>query len=323
MEKYILVTGAAGFIGSHTVEELNKRGYSVVGIDCFDPYYPKWIKERNLEAISHKNFLFQEGDFTNTNFLNDLFSKYSFSHVIHLGAIAGVRNSIINPLEYIHLNVHGTTALLETCKKYDVDKIVIASSSSVYGGRSDVPFRETDAINKPISPYASSKAMTESIAYAYHSLYNFHISLLRFFTVYGPRGRPDMAPYLFMNRITRGETIYQFGDGSTGRDYTYISDIVAGIIASMESIDKWGYEIFNLGNSSPILLSEFIETIEEVVDKKAIREIKPLPPGDVPITYADISKAQELLNYSPRITIKAGLEKTFEWYNTLDRIYNV
>ncbi|MCG3217978.1 MAG: GDP-mannose 4,6-dehydratase [Candidatus Heimdallarchaeota archaeon] len=324
MTGYILVTGAAGFIGSHTCETLLKRNYHVIGLDNFDPYYPRWVKERNLSTFkNHPNFIFYEGDFTDSDFARRVFDRHPITHLVHLGAKAGVRNSLENPLAYIHTNAHGTATLLEECRLKGINKVVIVSSSSVYGGTTEVPFKETDSIIHPMSPYAASKVMSEALAFTYHSLYDIQTSVLRFFTVYGPRGRPDMAPYIFLHRTLQGESIIQYGDGSSGRDYTYIDDIVNGIISAMEKTAQWNYEVFNLGNSSPVLLSEFISTIEEVTGKTVSRVIKPNQPGDSPFTLAGIRKAQRMLDYSPETSFKEGLTKTLEWYNSLDKVLMV
>lgn len=320
MAKQVLVTGAAGFIGSHTAEALLQTDYDVVGIDNFDPYYPKWVKERNLiSAKQHDRYTFHEGDFTDTSFVKRLFETFDFSHVVHLGAKAGVRNSVREPLQHVHVNCFGTTVLLEQCTASNVENVVIASSSSVYGMLEKTPFKETDQLPGTISPYAATKLMMETMARTYHVLYNLHVSCLRFFTVYGPRSRPDMAPYLFLHRISEGKPIAQYGDGTTGRDYTYISDIVSGILAAVERTHQWGFEIFNLGNSSPVLLSDFISTIEEIVGLQANITVEQVPLGDVPITFADITKARQMLGYQPKTTLADGMRHAFDWYKELDK----
>jgi UDP-glucuronate 4-epimerase len=284
----------------------------VVGIDNINDYYEiKW-KQNNLDQlIKNKNFTFYKIDIINEDKLSELCQKFSPEIIIHLAARAGVRPSIIDPKLYELVNIRGTLNMLEIAKDYKVNKFIFASSSSVYGNSSKTPFTETDRVDFPISPYASTKKAGEELCYTYSHLYNLSISCLRFFTVYGPKGRPDMAPYMFTEAIATGKPIKRFGNGTTGRDYTYIDDIVNGIIAAANYLEP--FDIFNLGNSSPVLLNTFISTIEKIVGKYAIIEEFPMQQGDVDITYADINKAKELLGYSPETSLEEGMQIFYNW----------
>jgi len=309
----ILVTGCAGFIGSHVSEALLMRGDSVVGVDELNDYYDVSFKEDNLSILkAYPDFKFYREDIRNYDGLKNIFEEEKPEKVIHLAARAGVRPSIQQPLLYEEVNVKGTMNLLDLAKDCKVKNFVFASSSSVYGNQKKTPFSESDSVDNPISPYAATKKTGELICYTYHHLYNMNITCLRFFTVYGPRGRPDMAPYKFTKNIIEGKPILKYGDGTTKRDYTYIADIVKGVIAASDS--ELGYEIINLGNNKPVELNEFIRIIEDITGKKAIIEQLPMQPGDVDITFADIGKAQKLLGYKPSTTIKQGLKEFFEWY---------
>jgi len=315
-KKKILLTGAAGFIGCHTALRLLARGDDVVIVDEVNDYYDVRIKRLNLkkirEAPGGDKVKIYEKDVCDHEFLAKVFEEEKFDAICHLAARAGVRPSIEHPELYTHSNVEGTMWLLELCKRFGVKHFVYASSSSVYGGMDTVPFSEKMNVDKPVSPYAASKKACELFAYTYYHLYGINSAGLRFFTVYGPSGRPDMAPFMFMDRIYQGKPISQFGDGSSSRDYTYVDDIVDGVIAS---IDKpLGYQIFNLGNSHPINLVQFISTIEKVVGKKATINILPEQPGDVPRTYADVSHAHELLGYQPKVMFEDGMRRCFDWY---------
>ena len=309
----ILVTGGAGFIGSHLIEYLLRDGYEVDCLDNFNGYYDPLIKRNNIQvALQHRYFQLIEGDILDHSFAKLQFQKRSYDVVVHLAARAGVRPSIKNPLLYERVNIQGTMCLLELCKQYNVNKFVFASSSSVYGANEKVPFSESDPVDNPISPYAATKKAGESICYTYHHLYNISINCLRFFTVYGPRQRPDMAIHKFARLINQSESVPMFGDGSSRRDYTFISDIVQGVLRSIERCD--GYHIYNLGESTTIELRRLIELLENTLNKKA--EINHLPPqpGDVPITYADISLARRDLDYTPQVGIEEGIEKFVEWF---------
>lgn len=311
--KKILITGAAGFIGSNLTSKLLKEGYFIVGLDNLNDYYDPLWKLENISNFQHNpNFKFIKGDVLDEKLLKSIFKKHSFDCVIHLAARAGVRPSIANPKLYEEVNVRGTLNILEQAKNNNIKKFIFASSSSVYGNQSKVPFSEKDPVNTPVSPYAATKKAGEALCYTYSHLYCLPVVCLRFFTVYGPGGRPDMAPYLFTKAILEEKPIKKFGDGTTSRDYTYIDDIVSGISSALDY--ECNFEIFNLGNSHPVTLNKFIENLETITGKKAIIEALPMQPGDVEKTYADISKAQKLLNYAPRTTFFQGLSLFVTWY---------
>ena len=314
----ILVTGVAGFIGSHTAEKLLERGETVIGIDEVNDYYDVEVKEANIRLLEeYENFTFYKTDICDKKVMDEIWQKYLPRRVIHLAARAGVRPSIDDPILYVKSNVEATTVLLELAAKYGNDSFVFASSSSVYGGSQKSVFRETDIVDAPVSPYAATKKACELIAHTFHSLYGLNIAGLRFFTVFGPRGRPDMAPLKFVDKISRGLPIQQFGDGSSSRDYTYIDDIVTGVIASLDR--PMGYQIYNLGNGKPTRLKDFIRLVEVATGKTANIQLLPDQPGDVPRTCADISKAQTLLNYDPQTPFPEGITKLVAWYNELKK----
>ncbi|MAG38832.1 epimerase [Candidatus Woesearchaeota archaeon] len=309
----ILVTGGAGFIGSHVCDKLLFEGFNVVCVDNFNKYYDPKIKNNNIRHnLKNKNYKCYKADIINYKKLAKIFSKHSIDKIIHLAARAGVRPSIKNPFIYEETNVKGTLNLLELARINNVKKFVFGSSSSVYGTNKKKPFSEKDSLNNIISPYAATKKMGEELCRSYHNLYNLNITCLRFFTVYGPRGRPDMAPYKFTNLINNSVPIEMYGDGNSARDYTYISDIVEGIISANKKTS--GFEIINLGDSNPVKLKKFISIIEKEVGKKAIIKQREMPKGDVPITYADIKKADKLLKYKPKIKIEEGIKRFVEWY---------
>jgi UDP-glucuronate 4-epimerase len=313
MEKNVFVTGAAGFIGSNVSSNLLSKGYNVVGIDNFNDYYnPEWKKNSSEMLDSFDNFTLFNGDILDEELINRIFKSLKIDAIIHLAARAGVRPSIADPKLYELVNVRGTLNLLEAAKEHNVGKFVFASSSSVYGNQVKTPFSEDDRVDFPISPYAASKKAGEELCYTYSHLFGISATCLRFFTVYGPNGRPDMAPYLFTEAIMKGNPIHRFGKGDTGRDYTYVDDIVSGIISATDYTAP--YDVFNLGNSSPVMLNDFIATLEKVIGKKAIINEMPIQQGDVDITYADISKAKKLLNYSPTVSLLDGLTNFTKWY---------
>lgn len=315
--KMILVTGGAGFIGSHVCDKLLSLGYKVICLDNFNNYYDPKIKRKNISHnLINPNYNLEEVDITNYEELRKVFLKYEFKKIIHLAARAGVRPSIKEPTLYFDVNVKGTQNLLELSRLNKVKTFIFGSSSSVYGNNKKVPFSEEDKVDNQVSPYAATKKCGEILCNSYSKLYDINITCLRFFTVYGPRGRIDMAPFKFTDLISKGQTIEMYGDGSSKRDYTYVADIVNGIISSLEA--NYKFEIFNLGNSNPIELKEFIKLVELSTGKKAKIVQKPMPIGDVDITYADISKAKKLLSYSPETSIKEGMEKLVEWYDLLD-----
>ena len=309
-----LVTGGAGFIGSHVCERLLQAGHAVWALDDLNPFYSPAIKQRNLEEVKSlgRPFTFIHGDLTDIAIVRDLFQKTRFDQVIHLAARAGVRPSLAEPELYQQVNVVGTANILETARRNGVKKILIASSSSVYGVNQKTPFAETDPVFSIISPYAASKLACEALGHVYHHVYGMDIAALRFFTAYGPRQRPDLAIHKFAALIAAGKPIPVFGDGSTARDYTYISDIVDGVLACAEK--KFGFEIFNLGESQTVTLSRLIELLEQSLGKKAVIERHPAQPGDVPLTYADITKSRKLLGYSPKVKIEQGIPLFVEWF---------
>jgi UDP-glucuronate 4-epimerase len=311
MTKKILVTGAAGFIGSHLCERLIGDNHIIMGLDNFDPFYDRRIKESNIKAlIKSDKFELVEGDIRNANCVESI-CKDNIDIIIHLAAKAGVRPSIEDPIGYADTNINGTLVMLEAAKKYDIKKFIFGSSSSVYGNNKKIPFSETDNVDFPISPYAATKKAGELICHTYHHLCKMDITCLRFFTVYGPRQRPDLAIHKFAKLIDQGKPIPVFGDGSMMRDFTYIDDIINGVAASIEKCK--GYEIYNLGESRPVRLDDLIREIEKALGKKAIIERFPLQPGDVERTYADVSKAKKQLGYNPNTEIAVGLKKFVEW----------
>lgn len=314
--KKVLVTGGAGFIGSHVAEYLLERGDDVVIIDEMNDYYDVKIKESNLRLLTEKygesRVVVYKGDICDSELMENLFEKERPQWVCHMAARAGVRPSIQDPFVYIHSNIKATTLLMELSHKYGIQNFVFASSSSVYGGSKATFFSEDEVVDNPVSPYAATKKACELMAYTYHHLYNLNVTGLRFFTVYGPRGRPDMAPFKFIDRVSRGIEIQQFGDGSSSRDYTYISDIVDGVVRAIDR--PYSYQIFNLGKGDGTSLKEFIGLVEKYTGKKANRKILPDQPGDVPYTCADVSKAEKLLGYRSEISFEDGISRTAKWY---------
>ncbi len=309
----ILVTGAAGFVGSHLVERLLAEGNSVVGLDNFDTFYDPRIKRQNIrEAIAHPAYRLVEGDLRDADTLTRCFASQSIDTVIHLAARAGVRPSLVDPELYYDVNVMGTLKLLEAMRHAHCSRLLFASSSSVYGNNSQVPFAETDNVDNPISPYAATKKAGELLCYTFHHLYGFDVACLRFFTVYGPRQRPEMAIHSFIRKISHGEAIPVYGDGTTRRDYTFIADILDGIQGIMHHLK--GYDIVNLGESRTVELQELIGVIEKSVGKKAIVDRKPMQPGDVQQTFADISHARSRYGYNPRFPIEKGIEEAVTWF---------
>lgn len=313
----ILVTGVAGFIGCFTAKLLLERGETVIGLDEVNDYYDleqKRANLRRLEALDSGRYSFYEGDICDAALLERIYDEAggSIPRVVHLAARAGVRPSIEDPFVYIHSNIEGTTRLMEVARRRGNHSFVMASSSSVYGDSGKANFSESDQVDNPISPYAASKKACELLAYTYHNLYKMNIACLRFFTVYGPSGRPDMAPFKFVDWIYRGKEIQQFGDGSSERDYTYIDDIVDGVVRSLDR--PAGYQVYNLGNGNPITLKSFIELAQAALSTKAKIKVLPMQPGDVQRTCADISKAQTLLGYQPKTSFEEGLKATANWY---------
>ena len=312
-KKTILVTGHAGFIGSHLVSLLLAKKYKVIGVDNYNDYYKVSQKQENTKDLKKdKNFSEYKLDILDFKALERVFEENQIDMIVHLAARAGVRPSIINPLLYEEVNVKGTLHILEMARKFKIGNMVFGASSSVYGNQEKVPFLETDPVNKPVSPYAATKKAGEMLCYTYSYLHDIKITCLRFFTVYGPSGRPDMAPYIFTSRILNDETITRFGDGSSERDYTYIDDIVRGILAALEN--PFRFEIINLGNSNPVKLNKFISLVEKLTGKKAKIMENPRNSADVKKTYADISKAKRLLDWEPKVGLEVGMKQFVEWY---------
>jgi len=315
--KKVLVTGGAGFIGSHVAGFLLERGDDVVIIDEFNDYYDVNVKESNIKLLQDSypgegRLKVYRGDICDEKLMTTIFETEQPKWVCHMAARAGVRPSIQDPYVYIHSNIKGTTQLMELSHRYGVENFVFASSSSVYGGSKSTFFSEEEAVDHPVSPYAASKKSCELLAYTYHHLYQLNVTGLRFFTVYGPRGRPDMAPFKFIDRISRGLEIQQFGDGSSSRDYTYISDIVDGVVRAIDR--PYPYQIFNLGKGSGTALRDFIALVEKHTGRKAIKNILPDQPGDVPYTCADVSKAEWFLGYKSQVPFEEGIRRTAKWY---------
>jgi nucleoside-diphosphate-sugar epimerase len=315
--KKIMVTGCAGFIGSHLSEKLLDKGYQVTGIDNFDPFYDIEIKRRNLSGfLSHRDFEFIEVDLAEKSALEKVFPS-EIDLVVHLAGKAGVRPSIEDPNGYIRANILATQNILDAMKDRGINKLAFASSSSVYGNCKEIPFSETIDVSNPVSPYAATKKACELINYTYHHLYGFDIINMRFFTVFGPRQRPDLAIHKFTKLIRSGQSVPMFGDGSTARDYTFIEDTLQGICGAIDFLagNENVFEIVNLGNNKPVSLIDMISAIYEATgETQAINQL-PMQPGDVDITYADITKAKQLFGYQPQFNFKEGIKKFVEWFD--------
>lgn len=306
----ILVTGCAGFIASKVSELLLKRGDKIIGVDNFNDAYDVNLKKWRLEQLfKFDNFVFHKKDITNLSQLEKIFNHDTFDAIINLAARAGVRSSVENPWIYFETNINGTLNLLDLCKRYHIKKFILASTSSLYG-EINLPFKEDKKTDYPLSPYAASKKGAEALCYTYHYLYDIDISILRYFTVYGPAGRPDMSIFIFSKKINNDEVISVYGDGFQQRDFTYIDDIAQGTIAALKPL---GYQIVNLGSDYPVKLSYVIKLIEENLDKKAKINYLPKHPADVPATWADINKARELLSWKPKIKTEEGIKRTVDW----------
>jgi UDP-glucuronate 4-epimerase len=307
-----LVTGVAGFIASKTAQFLLKDGHTVVGVDNMNDYYDVRLKQHRLDSLkTESNFEFHQLDIESESDLKQIFEQHRIEGVLNLAARAGVRYSLENPHVYMTTNAMGTLNLLECMRHHDVKKMVLASTSSLYAGQ-EMPFTEKLPVNTPISPYAASKKAAEVMGYSYHNLFDLDISVVRYFTVFGPCGRPDMSIFRFIKWIAESTPMELFGDGTQSRDFTYVDDIARGTIAALKPI---GYEIFNLGGgNNPISLNQIIEWIEESLGKKAIIENKPFHKADMKSTWADISKANELLGWKPQVDIKEGVENCVQWY---------
>jgi UDP-glucuronate 4-epimerase len=307
----VLVTGAAGFIGSHLCERLLGDGWQVLGVDNFDDFYDPQIKRSNIAGcLENENFELVEGDIRDRDAMDEMVGK-DIDIIVHLAARVGVRPSIAQPLLYADVNINGTAVLLEAAKEQGISKFIFASSSSVYGNNEKVPFSEEDNVDFPISPYAATKKAGELICHTYHHLYGISVTCLRFFTVYGPRQRPDLAIHKFAGLIEQGKAISVYGDGTMSRDFTYIDDIIDGAVAAMEKCA--GFNIYNLGESRPITVNDLVAEIEKALGKKAIKEHVPPQPGDVERTYADVTKAVSELGYNPKTKIEDGLAKFVTW----------
>ena len=316
MSLKILVTGAAGFIGSHTCDELLSRGHKVVGLDNLNDYYSPERKRENVSEVEagdkNSNFTFLEGDIRNAAYLENIFAIEKFDAVVNLAAMAGVRVSIEDPHLYVDVNLNGTTTLLEACHKHGVENFVLASTSSAYGNTEIMPFVETDPCDRPLAPYAASKRAAEMMAFTYHHLYGTNCTCLRFFTVYGPRGRPDMMAYKVLDNIFFQTPCKLFNAGEMWRDWTFVTDIVQGVANAAER--KLGYEIINIGRGEMVKLADFIGIIEELTGKETNLENAPKIRADVEKTSADISKARELLGYEPKVSVREGVERFWDWY---------
>ncbi len=308
--KDILVTGAAGFIGSKVSEMLLEEGYEVLGIDNLNDYYDVKLKLWRLDNLKkYSNFIFYQMDIEKFDALKSIFKSHYPNAIINLAARAGVRYSLVNPFIYLSTNSGGCLNLLELCRQYKVPKFILASTSSLYAGQK-MPFKEDLPVNTPISPYAASKKAAEAMAYTYHYLYGLDVTVLRYFTVYGPGGRPDMSPFRFIKWIMEGSPLEVFGDGSQQRDFTYIDDIARGTIKALEPL---GYEIINLGVNKPYRLNESIKLMEKYIGRKAKCNYKEFQKADMKATWADISKAKELLNWQPEINLEEGIKRTVKW----------
>ena len=328
MPKTVLVTGAAGFIGSHTVETLLMRGDRVVGIDNFNDYYDPNRKRANIKEIEanlassgqYEAFTLIEGDIRDRKRVQDIFEEHQFDAVVHLAAMAGVRVSIDDPALYYDVNVNGTLNLLDACvgrmsgktTSTHIPNFVFASTSSVYGNTQQVPFVPNDRCDRPLAPYASSKRASEMLGYSYHHLYGLHCTILRFFTVYGPRGRPDMMAFKVLDNIFKGTEVPLYNSGNMHRDWTFVEDIVSGVVASVDR--PLGYEVLNIGRGEPVLLADFVTGIEELTGRTAHLIPTPMLDADISYTFADISKTRSVLGYDPKTSVPEGVQKFWEWY---------
>jgi len=326
-KKAVLVTGGAGFIGSHLCERLLKKGYYVICVDNFNDFYDPEIKEQNIsDLLGCADFTLIRGDILDVDLLKKIHSgkhkklKYDLSSpvtVIHLAAMAGVRPSLVSPTKYVDVDIKGTVNLLEMARQFEVEKFIFGSSSSVYGINQEVPFSEEQETDKQVSPYATAKKAAEQYCRTYNHLYEVPIAALRFFTVYGPRQRPEMAIHKFARLMSQGKPIPMYGDGTSERDYTYVDDVIDGIVAAVKA--DYDFEIINLGNSETVKLRELIELLGQKMGIEPKIDQQPEQPGDVPITYADISQAREVLGYEPKISIGEGLQRFVNWYRAHHR----
>jgi UDP-glucuronate 4-epimerase len=315
--KTILLTGAAGFIGSNTATALLARGDRVVGVDNLNDYYDPARKHANLEEVraeapDPEKFLFHRADIRDEREMDRIFAEHEPDVLIHLAAMAGVRASMDNPRLYLDVNLNGTLTLLDVAQRHGQPPIVFASTSSVYGRTKVIPFIESDRADRPLAPYPASKRAAELLGHSYHHLYGQNFTALRFFTVYGPRGRPDMMAYLVLDNIFTGKEVPLYNNGQMHRDWTFIDDIVRGVIAAADR--PLGFEVINLGRGKPILLADFVRMIEDLAGKRSNLTDQPMPAADVEYTYANIDRARELLDYSPRVSVEQGVRAFWEWY---------
>lgn len=308
----IMLTGGAGFIGSHTASALAEQGCEVVAVDNLNDFYSPQVKRKNIGEIKSNRLFFYEEDIRALHPAHEIFVRHKIGSIVHLAAMAGVRPSILSPALYQDVNVLGTQVLLDTAQKLGIPDFIFASSSSVYGVNPNVPWKESDYVLEPVSPYAATKLSGEFMGSVYNKLYGINFTALRFFTVYGPRQRPDLAISKFIKKISSGEPIDIYGDGSTFRDYTYVNDIVSGVVSAVER-ELRGYNVINIGNNKPTGLLELVETIEEVVGKRADLNFLPEQTGDVPRTFADIKKAEQMLDYRPTTSLQEGIRRQFEY----------
>jgi UDP-glucuronate 4-epimerase len=320
-ERPVLVTGSAGFIGSHVAEALLARGQRVVGVDNFDAYYGLALKQRNvnhtMQQAPQDAYHLVEADICDADAMRRVFESHRPGGVIHLAAKAGVRPSIADPVGYSRTNVVGTSVLLEEARRAGCERFVMASSSSVYGNLASAPFAETADVSEPISPYAATKRACELVGHTHWHLTRMPTACLRFFTVFGPRQRPDLAISLFLHKAMKGESIVMFGDGSSSRDYTYIDDIVAGVLASFDRIDRFGFRIWNLGNSNPVTLRDMIATIQRITGRELPVKSMPMQPGDVERTFADLTRASAELGFKPTTSFADGVSRQWAWMRQL------
>lgn len=317
MTKTILVSGAAGFIGSHLTQALLERGDTVVGLDNLNDYYDPARKRANLAEVRADparaaRFTFVKGDIRDRAGLADLFAQHTFDGIVHLAAMAGVRTSIDDPHLYFDVNLTGTLNLLNAARDQGTDNFVFASTSSVYGNTEQIPFVETDSCDRPLAPYPASKRAAELLGYTYHHLYGQNFTALRFFTVYGPRGRSDMMAYKVLDNIFYQRAVPLYNDGQMYRDWTYVGDIVAGVVAAVDR--PLGYELINLGRGEPVLLADFVGLIEELTGRQTDLTPEPMNEADVRYTYADVSKARALLDYAPAVSVEEGVTRFWHWY---------
>jgi UDP-glucuronate 4-epimerase len=309
-----LITGGAGFIGSRLARALRQHNRRVVILDNFNDYYDPALKRQNVEAFKHDpQVSVYEGDIRDSALIESLVSKHNITRIAHLAAMAGVRMSVEKPQLYFDVNLNGSMALMEVARKLNIIQFVQASTSSVYGETKRLPFVEEDAADRPLAPYPASKRAAEILAHSYHHLFGLNITCLRFFNVYGPNGRPDMMPLKVIESIVNGTPITLYNDGRLGRDWTYIDDIVNGVVSALDR--PLGYEVINLGYGHPITMTEFVDIFEELIGKQAIRQSVPAPASEPPITFCDNSRARRLLDFYPKTPVHEGLRRTWEWYN--------